>query len=99
SDGRPLWDSGTEGSGANQLVYQNDGNLVMYGPAAIRCYDPLRRVCDPKTAWNCSCVGGGIEAIWDTGTAGSPAGSFLVMQDDNNLVMYSPTGGVQWSAR
>jgi hypothetical protein len=32
SDGRPVWASNTDGSGANLLVVQHDGNLVLQAP-------------------------------------------------------------------
>jgi hypothetical protein len=100
SDGAALWDAHTNGSGANQLIYQTDGNLVMYRPGSRSCYDVLGRPCDPaNTSTICRCKLGSPQAVWDTATNGAPAESYLVMQNDNNLVMYSPTGGVEWAYR
>lgn len=93
SDGRAMWDTGTEGSGANTLVYQTDGNLVMYGTV---CRDVRGRVCNPRFQDTCACAS---VPLWDTGTNGAPAGSYLMMQNDDNLVIYSPTHAVEWSSR
>jgi hypothetical protein len=35
---------------------------------------------------------------WASGTQGAPAGTYAVMQEDGNLVLYSPGGGVVWDS-
>jgi hypothetical protein len=94
TDGYAVWNSGTNGSGAEVVTLQVDGNLVVYqgGPYLLTYCRPSGG-CEGLGGWN------PLVAKWDAGTNGSPAGTFLIMQDDANLVMYRPNGSVAWSIR
>jgi hypothetical protein len=106
---RAVWDAATEGSGADELVYQTDGNFVMYKTVATTAYvyvgtggsyNASGRSCTPGTnyCWYAKTTKWVKQAVWNTRTDGSPAGSYLVMQTDGNLVMYAPSGAVEWSS-
>jgi surface antigen len=77
---RPLWSSGTAGSGANRVVMQGDGNLVIYTPSN-------------RAVWNSRTAGKGSSSFyiqndgnaavynssgptWTSGTGGHPTFSF-----------------------
>jgi hypothetical protein len=77
------WKSDTEGSGATQMVFQHDGNLVLYTPGWARAVwasgtdgdcasyeDPMLAIQpDGNMVIYCySFVTRQIEAVWDTGT-------------------------------
>lgn len=71
------------GSGNAKLVYQGDGNLVLY----VRRWGVM-----PTTH-----PGSGWEARWASNTAGQPAG-ICAMQGDGNLVLYAPDGTPIWAS-
>ncbi|MGE3342579.1 MAG: matrixin family metalloprotease [Vicinamibacterales bacterium] len=90
----------TSPNGRYQLVYQGDGNLVLY--------DQSTR----QALWWTGTAGAGGQAVlqtdgnfvvydaalaplWFTGTAGNPD-SFLAVQSDGNLVLYSQARRVLW---
>jgi hypothetical protein len=92
----------TSASGQYTLLYQDDGNLVIYGPDGSAIW---------STGTNTSNLGevdmqgdgnfvvydaGGI-AVWSTGTGGNP-GAWVIMQDDGNLVVYSASGAALWAS-
>jgi hypothetical protein len=83
------------------LIFQNDGNLVLYGPG----YAVL---------WASNTAGSGANNLimqsdgnlvlykpggvaWSSGKAGAGA-STLVMQDDGNAVTYNSGGGATWAS-
>ncbi len=87
-----------------RLLYQTDGNLVLYDDTGAR-----------GALWSTGTAGtsagqmivqsdGNVvlynaagEAVWNTETPGNP-GAFLLVQDDGNLVLYSTTTGqALWS--
>lgn len=80
------------------LAMQSDGNLVLY--------------VGKRPLWSSQTHGHGAVAVmahngdlvvrshsghrlWDSATAGHP-GSHLVLQDDGNLVIYTPSGSAPW---
>lgn len=87
-------------NGAHQLVYQTDGNLVIYRNGAAVWHSHT----NGQAAGFCAMQGdgnlviykpGGV-AIWSTGTHTCQA-NFLAMQDDGNLVLYTATGTAVWN--
>lgn len=89
-------------AGQYRLVYQNDGNLVVYGPQD----QPTWHSRSPNTS-----VGQALMqadgnfvvydatgwARWASRTNGNP-GAWVVMQDDGNLVVYSAANAPLWNA-
>lgn len=68
NDGVPVWNSQTNGSGADHAVMQEDGNFVIYKPDGT--------------------------PVWNTGTGGNP-GAFLQIQSNGNLVVCK--GFILWA--
>jgi len=89
SQGRPLWASGTGGSGgSDQLVMQDDGNLVFYGPRGA--------------VWATGLPSQGVlraPGELSSGTALSSADHRFaaVMQGDGNFVVYD-RGRALWAS-
>ena len=89
SQGRPLWASGTGGSGgSDQLVMQDDGNLVLYGPRGA--------------VWATGLPSQGVlraPGELSSGTALSSADHRFaaVMQGDGNFVVYD-RGRALWAS-
>lgn len=83
--------------GKYKLIMQTDGSLVMYRS------DGSIRYSMKKYGWiavmqadgNFVEYNGAMSPIWATNTAGNP-NSILAIQDDGNLVVYSPSGPI-WS--
>lgn len=73
----------TSDSGNARLIYQADGNLVLYVLRAGAL--PTN---DPNASW---------VARWASNTYGQPAG-ICAMQGDGNLVLYAPDGRPIWSS-
>jgi len=91
-------------SGQAILVFQSDGNLVLYDR-------------DAGALWASGTNGrGGNKAIvqddgnfviydaqnrplWATGTSGRGAGAYLKVQDDGNLVLYAAGGAPLWASQ
>lgn len=89
-------------SGAYSLIYQGDGNLVLY------------RDCDRTPLWNSRTAGTSpgacllgedgdlvvhdaeLRPVWHSRTAGNPGGR-LELRDDGNLVLYAPDGRALWA--
>ena len=87
-----------------RLVYQADGNLVVYDDG------------DRTATWSSGTAGtsagqllmqpdgnlvlydAGMNAVWNSGTAGN-VNARLDMQNDGNLVVYSADGAALWSSR
>jgi len=94
--GQSLWSS----NGAYQLILQNDGNLVEYGPnGALWATNTSGsgEVLTQQTDGNLviyNCCG----AIWASGSGGHASSEFLTeLQDDANLVTYWPDGVPIWA--
>src|SRR3954454_10490007 len=86
------------------LVYQGDGNLVLYKNYPDRDRRPLwASETRGRPAGTCILQGDGNlviygpdgEYIWDSATHGNP-GAHLVVQDDGNTVIYRPDGTPAW---
>ena len=92
--------------GRYSLIYQDDGNLVLYDNVPDA---PRQSVWDTATdgeAGSCIMQGDGNFAlydlggkyVWDSGTQGNP-GARLIVQDDGQLVIYRGDGSAIWSSR
>jgi hypothetical protein len=84
----------TSANGRYKLIFQRDGNLVLYGPrdrALWASHTQGRQVerCIMQTDGNLVLYLRGGQAIWNSQTYRF-AGSFLWLQDDGNLVIYYP---------
>lgn len=87
-------------NGLYGLTYQEDGNLVLYGPDG-----PLwdsqtdgrpAGVCIMQADGNLVLYGPDEEYVWDSKTDDNP-GSRLIVQDNGNAVIYRPDGSAAWS--
>lgn len=101
--GQILFPGGTvhSANGRYTLVYQGDGNLVLYvGGRALWASGTNGRpagVCIMQADGNLVIYppdAGG--PIWSSGTHGHP-GSHLTIQDDGNVVIYQPDGHAIWA--
>ena len=88
-------------NGAYFLIYQSDGNLVLYQSGG----GALWHTSTWGTAPGVTVMQGDGHLVvydaywypvWYSGTAGNP-GAYLSVQDDSNLVIYSGSGGVLWT--
>lgn len=86
-------------NGLYGLLYQGDGNLVLYGPDgplwASGTQGRGAGVCIMQADGNLVLYGPDDERIWDSGTGNNP-GSSLIIQDDGNAVIYRPDGSPVW---
>ncbi|HEX8084289.1 MAG TPA: hypothetical protein VF529_08360 [Solirubrobacteraceae bacterium] len=82
-----------------QLLMQQDGNLVEYGPSgpvwSSGTYSPGARV-TMQLDGNVVIYSSGGTPIWSTNTSWCGRAT-LVAQNDSNLVLYRATGGVCWA--
>jgi hypothetical protein len=83
------------------LLYQLDGNLVIYDQTASGIWSSNTNGTTSGRALmqddgNFVIYGPNDEFLWNTGTT-SP-GSNLLLQDDGNLVIYSATGAALWAS-
>lgn len=92
-------------TGRYTLVYQSDGNLVLYRNRpgqewrAIWASNSAGRpagTCIMQGDGNLVIYGPAGDYIWDTATDGNP-GSRLVVQDDGNVVIYRSDGTPIWA--
>jgi YD repeat-containing protein len=79
-------------SGDYELVYQGDGNLVLYGPGGVPEWDIRRGGTSPGVAimqgdGNFVVYNSAWDVMFQTGTAGH-GGATIWLQDDGNLVIY-----------
>jgi outer membrane lipoprotein-sorting protein len=88
-------------NGHYTLVYQGDGNLVLYGPAGAMWASntdgrPVGSVIMQGDG-NLVVYGPGGLPVWATGTDGNP-GAHLVVQDDGNVVVYRTNRTPAWAS-
>jgi len=87
-------DNLTSANNRYQLIFQRDGNLVLYGPRNRALWSsntqgrPVEK-CIMQTDGNLVLYLPGGQAIWNSKTYRFP-GSFLWLQNDGNLVLYAP---------
>jgi hypothetical protein len=86
-------------NGLYRLVYQVDGNLVLYGPAGADWSSNTNAtrpgVCIMQGDGNLVLYEPGATPVFATQTDGNP-GAGLIVQDDGNLVIYQPNGTPIW---
>ena len=92
----------TSADGRFRLIFQADGNLVLYGPGHqamwasgtnghLNAYDAVM-----QSDGNLVIYDGGNHAIWASGTDGH-GGGWLVVQNDGNLVLHGADGRAVWA--
>jgi hypothetical protein len=88
-----------------QLIFQTDGNLVLYmsvpGSSGVAVWASntngrVADVCIMQADGNLVIYDPDANAIWASGTWGKN-GSHLIAQDDGNVVIYTPGGAPVWS--
>jgi hypothetical protein len=89
-------------SGLYHLIYQDDGNLVLYDEWWTAMWASETAGTTPGVAvmqgdGNLVIYDAGDVPRWSTGTYGHP-GAFLAVQDDGNLVVYDVDGAALWSS-
>jgi hypothetical protein len=88
--------------GRFQLLYQWDGNLVLYRQDGVPLWHSDTH---GRSAGQLVMQGDGNLVIydaagvpvWASGTAGF-ASAWLIVQNDGNIVIYTPSGGPVWSS-
>ena len=93
-------DSVRSPSGAYALVYQPDGNLVMYGADGKRRWDSgtfglSAGVAAMQGDGNLVVYNAGGVAVWNSQTQGR-SGAWLAVQDDGNVVLYYQGSRAIW---
>jgi hypothetical protein len=84
----------TSANGQYKLIFQTDGNLVLYGRRSRALWSsntqgrPVEK-CIMQTDGNLVLYLPGDKAVWNSKTYRFP-GSFLWLQNDGNLVLYYP---------
>lgn len=89
-------------NGRYQLIYQNDGNLVLYGPGNQALWNSGTWGRSAGRAiiqndGNLVVYDAGGRSVWHSGTWGN-AGARLALQDDGNLVVYATNGRAVWNS-
>jgi hypothetical protein len=88
----------TSSNGLYSLIYQSDGNLVLYGPGggmwASNTSDTRPGVCIMQSDGNLVIYDPTNTAVWASAT--DDPGSRLVVQNDGNVVIYRPDGSAAW---
>lgn len=87
-------------SGGYRLIYQGDGNLVLYSTATNAAVWWTGTTGVPgqfvlQTDGNLVIYDAATTALWFTGTAGN-ANAFFAVQSDGNVVLYSAAGVPLW---
>jgi IPT/TIG domain len=93
----------TSANGRYTLIYQDDGNLVLYSPNMpiwdSKTWGRPAGVCTMQYDGNLVIYGPNGDYIWDTNTPHSPDSfSRLIVQDDGNVVIYLPDGAPDWAS-
>src|ERR671910_559214 len=87
-------------NGRFTLVYQGDGNLVLYGPNgplwASGTGGRPGAICIMQGDGNLVIYDSNNQWIWNSGTDHNP-GSRLVVQDDGNVVIYGRDSTSNWA--
>ena len=89
-------------SGRFRLIYQTDGNLVLYDDRdRIPLWATNTGGTTPgqailQTDGNFVVYDRGGAAVWSSGTPGNP-NAYLLVQDDGNLVIYRADGQPVWN--
>ncbi len=87
-------------NGQYHLVYQTDGNMVLFRSGAPPYWASQTRGSGGRltmqTDGNCVMYYG-TKPVWHTRSNGHP-GAYMVMQDDGNLVVYAPNRAPLWSS-
>jgi len=91
-------------NGNYALLYQSDGNLVVYSLTELRNAVWSSGTAQ-RNAFRCAITAAGTlsvfesegRAVWSTPRP-APDGT-LVMQDDGNLVLYTPNGQARWDSK
>jgi aryl-phospho-beta-D-glucosidase BglC (GH1 family) len=92
----------TSDNGRFALVYQDDGNLVLYETDGVPLWDTHTWGTDPgvvamQSDGNLVVYDGAGTPLWDSGTWGHEVEG-LVLQDDGNLVIYDVAGAAVWAS-
>jgi hypothetical protein len=94
--GDSLWSA----SARYLFVYQDDGNLVLYGRGgalwASNTAGSMAGACVMQGDGNLVVYAPGGHPLWSSDTWQHP-GSRLVVQDDGNVVVYTPAGQAVWA--
>jgi hypothetical protein len=83
-------------NGRYRLVFQGDGNLVLYEGNHpwwdTKTVNPRATQCIMQRDGNLVIYAGPNRPIWSSTTGGNPGnpGSWLLVQDDRNVVIYRP---------
>jgi hypothetical protein len=86
--GNPLWSSITAGDGGAFVVFENDGDLIIF--PGVCSYDPNNGDCAEYSLFFSGTVAGNT-------STGLPA-LILAVQDDGNLVLYDTNWNPVWAA-
>lgn len=89
-------------NGQFTLMYQTDGNFVLYGPGRQALWNSgtwgrSAGKAIMQTDGNLVVYDASGRAVWNSGTWGNP-GARLALQDDGNLVVYAPNGRALWNS-
>lgn len=92
-------------NGIYRLLFQSDGNLVVYKnePSianalwASQTHGKPAVICTMQSDGNLVLYDAGVRAFWSSNTYVHP-GSRLIMQDDGNLVIYQPNNTAVWAS-
>lgn len=86
--------------GRHSLLLQEDGNLVLYGPAGPRwatgTYHKLTAIAFFQHDANFVLYDAADQGLWGSGT-NNAADSVLALQNDGNVVIYTSTGQPLWA--
>lgn len=85
-------------NGRFKLILQTDSNLVLYGPGqALRAWGQTGNDSAAMQTDGNFVLYAGSSPTWASDTSGN-GGARLVMQDDGNLVVYTPDNRALWSS-
>jgi hypothetical protein len=89
----------TSPNGRYRLIYQSDGNLVVYRQDNSAVWSSATAGTNPNVAWmqrdgNFVLYDPAVAPIWHTHTYGNP-GAYLSLQNNGSLVVYSASTGLR----